>query len=388
MKEIHIVPVLYLDGENGYWTKTKENGGNAFEMAAAACNNGADAILVVETSAADQTHDRAIEVCRDMVRSLEAPLYLTGNLHRFEDIKKYLYTGAAGVLCLDTDDHEQEVCRQGIERFGEDKVKACHDWTKPLSVSEAQELTPETYEEGILTHLYLNADGQTDFFALKSKLKENGFPVLTFEPSIAWSQLKKDQAGLVPCIVQDYRTGEVLMMAYMNETAYLETARTGKMCYYSRSRQNQWLKGETSGHFQYVKSLYADCDQDTLLAKVAQVGAACHTGSYSCFFNRVFEKEGANASNPHKVFEDVYQVIMDRKLHPKEGSYTNYLFDKGIDKILKKCGEEATEIVIAAKNPDPEEIKYEIADFLYHVMVLMVQKGVTWEDITRELANR
>ena len=141
------------------------------------------------------------------------------------------------------------------------------------------------------------------------------------------------------------------------------------------------------GYYQYVKSLYLDCDSDTILAKVAQVGAACHTGSYSCFFKELLDKH-AIAANPHKVLEDVYGVIADRKLHPKEGSYTNYLFDKGIDKILKKCGEEATEIVIAAKNPDPEEIKYEISDFLYHVMVLMVEKNVTWEDIMRELANR
>lgn len=159
------------------------------------------------------------------------------------------------------------------------------------------------------------------------------------------------------------------------------------MTYYSRSRQTLWLKGETSGHYQYVKSLSLDCDNDTMLAKVAQVGAACHTGAKSCFFQTLTEKE-YKENNPLKVFEEVYGVIRDRKLHPKEGSYTNYLFDKGIDKILKKLGEEATEIVIAAKNPNPEEIKYEISDFLYHMMVLMAEKKISWEDITEELANR
>ena len=133
--------------------------------------------------------------------------------------------------------------------------------------------------------------------------------------------------------------------------------------------------------------LTADCDYDTILAKVSQVGVACHTGSSSCFFNEIVKKEYIE-KNPLKVFESVYNVIEDRKANPKEGSYTNYLFDKGIDKILKKVGEECTEIVIAAKNPDSEEIKYEISDFLYHVMVLMVEKGVTWEDITQELAQR
>ena len=147
------------------------------------------------------------------------------------------------------------------------------------------------------------------------------------------------------------------------------------------------MKGETSGHIQYVKELTADCDFDTILAKVSQVGVACHTGNPSYFFNEIVKKEYIE-KNPLKVFETVYNIIEDRKNNPKEGSYTNYLFDKGIDKILKKVGEECTEIVIAAKNPDPEEIKYEISDFLYHVMVLMVEKGVTWEEITQELAQR
>ena len=178
---------------------------------------------------------------------------------------------------------------------------------------------------------------------------------------------------------QDYKTDEVLMMAYMNKEAYEKTVSTGLMTYYSRSRKSLWVKGETSGHYQHVQSLTIDCDLDTMLAKVIQTGVACHTGNKTCFFQPVLEKE---------IFEDVYAVIQDRKINPKEGSYTNYLFDKGVDKILKKVGEEATEIVIAAKNPNANEIKYEISDFLYHVMVLMVEKGVTWAEITEELAKR
>ena len=143
----------------------------------------------------------------------------------------------------------------------------------------------------------------------------------------------------------------------------------------------------TSGHFQYVKQLSIDCDNDTILAKVSQVGAACHTGNRTCFYRDLVKKEFNNV-NPLEVFENVYQIIKDRKEHPKEGSYTNYLFDKGIDKILKKCGEEATEMVIAAKNPDAEELKYEIADLLYHTMVLMVECGLDWNDVMKELVNR
>ena len=171
-------------------------------------------------------------------------------------------------------------------------------------------------------------------------------------------QLKFDAQGLIPAVVQQVGTCEVLMVAWMNEEAYRKTLETGRMTYWSRSRQELWLKGATSGHFQFVKSLTLDCDNDTLLAKVFQVGAACHTGSRSCFFNQIAAREGSH-KNPHQVFEDVYNVILDRKAHPKEGSYTNYLFDKGIDKILKKVG-----------------------------MVLMAERGVTWDDITQELANR
>ena len=192
---------------------------------------------------------------------------------------------------------------------------------------------------------------------------------------------------MIPVIVQDYKTDKVLMLAYMNEEAFNLTIKTGKMTYFSRSRNELWVKGETSGHYQFVKELSMDCDLDTMLAKVHLVGVLCHTGADTCFFNKLVKKE-FDESNPIHVFEDVYKTILDRKVNPKEGSYTNYLFDKGIDKILKKVGEEATEIVIAAKNPDPQEVKYEISDFLYHVMVLMAEKGVTWKEITKELSRR
>ena len=211
-------------------------------------------------------------------------------------------------------------------------------------------------------------DNYKEILALKGLCRENNIPVKSFEAAFGWEDFKKNSDGMVPVIVQDYRTLEVLMMAYMNEEAYRKTLETGRMTYFSRSRNELWLKGETSGHFQYVKSLTADCDMDTILARVSQVGAACHTGARSCFFNQITKKDYEETDNPLTVFEEVLNVIKDRKEHPKEGSYTNYLFDKGIDKILKKLGEEATEIVIAAKNPNANEVKYEISDFLYHMM--------------------
>ena len=230
-------------------------------------------------------------------------------------------------------------------------------------------------------------DEDADLMGLKALLKADGMDVNLFESAFAWEDLKPSEQGLIPVVVQDYRNEEVLMVAYMNREAFEATVRTGVMTYWSRSRGELWVKGLTSGHYQYLKELKVDCDNDTLLARVAQVGAACHTGNRSCFYRTALKKDTPQR-NPMKVFEDVYATIEDRRLHPKEGSYTNYLFEKGIDKILKKCGEEAAEIIIAAKNPNPEEVRYEMADFLYHMMVLMSERDITWDDIAQELANR
>ena len=176
---------------------------------------------------------------------------------------------------------------------------------------------------------------ENDLHTFKETCEEARIPVNTYKSNIAWSDFKLNSDGMVPVIVQDYRTDEVLMLAYMNELAFNTTLKLGKMTYWSRSRNELWTKGLTSGHVQYVKSLTIDCDNDTILAKVEQVGAACHTGNRTCFFKPLMKKE-YDDTNPLHVFQNVYDVITDRKEHPKEGSYTNYLFDKGIDKILKK----------------------------------------------------
>ena len=208
--------------------------------------------------------------------------------------------------------------------------------------------------------------------------------------AFSWADFKKGPDGLLPVVVQEDSTEQVLMVAYMNEEAFNMTVDTGRMTYYSRSRKSLWIKGETSGHFQYVRSLYGDCDMDTLLARVVQIGAACHTGSHSCFFNQVTEPRmnARRTASAGDVLREDYQTIVDRRDNPKEGSYTNYLFDKGMDKMLKKLGEENTEIIIAAKNPGENEIIYEIADYLYHLEVVMAEKGVDWDDVSRELVRR
>jgi len=211
--------------------------------------------------------------------------------------------------------------------------------------------------------------------------------------------IKFDDRGLIPVITQDVNTNEVLMMAYMNEEAYKKSIETGKVHYWSRSRNKLWLKGETSGHYQIIKSISMDCDGDTLLIKVEQIGGACHTGHKSCFFReigengiketeeKVFDEDKAYMESA-AVLKEVYDVIVDRTINPKEGSYTNYLFEKGLDKICKKVGEEAAEVIIAAKNKNKDEIRYEVADLFYHIMVLLVERGVKLEDIYRELKSR
>lgn len=195
-------------------------------------------------------------------------------------------------------------------------------------------------------------------------------------------EIKFDENGLVPAIAQDVGSGEVLMLAYMNEEAFRLTEETGIAHYYSRSRKKLWKKGESSGNIQEVKGIYYDCDGDSILLKVNQVGVACHTGEYSCFFNEIKAYK-----NTGDVIKDLYKIILDRRLNPKEGSYTQYLFEKGLDKILKKVGEETSEVIIGAKN-NKEELIYESGDLIYHMMVLLVNEGVTLGEISEELKNR
>lgn len=203
------------------------------------------------------------------------------------------------------------------------------------------------------------------------------------------NEIKFDDKGLVPAIAQDINTGKVLMLAYMNKEAVEKTLNEKIAHYYSRSRQELWKKGETSGNIQKIKGFYYDCDKDTILIKVEQVGVACHTGNYSCFFNEVLnEDKKENFQNNEDVLKELYLSITDRKNNPREGSYTNYLFREGIDKILKKVGEESAEVIIASKNESKEEMIYEISDLVYHVIVLMINQGVSIEDIKKELVKR
>lgn len=397
---------------------------------------GADELLIYNYATIEAEREELLSMAKDLDRIIDIPFTLGCYVSRLEDVKKALYTGACTALIPYSLLDNMELLKEASSRFGNDKIAVEID-LHVIEAAKLLELLEELKESGVgkvylknveLSNLNINIfdkspiplviyqdsiDNNQDsidrneiygFIALdniigltsqsfdnimefKHSLKIKGVLVNTFESKIPFSEFKVNDNGLVPVVAQDYKSGEVLMLAYMNEEAYNMTIASGKMTYYSRSREQLWIKGETSGHYQYVKELSIDCDKDTILAKIVQIGAACHTGNLSCFYTNLVKKD-YKKSDPFHVLQDDYNVIMDRKKNPKEGSYTNYLFDKGIDKILKKCGEEATEIIIAAKNPESEELRYEISDFLYHMMVLMVECGLDWDDILTELANR
>lgn len=197
------------------------------------------------------------------------------------------------------------------------------------------------------------------------------------------NELKFDDKGLIPAIVVDAKTKEVLTLAYMNEESLKISLEKKLTCFWSRSRNELWLKGETSGNYQHIVSISADCDKDALVVEVVKDGPACHTGEGTCFYNTILEAE-----EEQFTYGGLYELIKGRKLDKKEGSYTTYLFEKGLDKILKKVGEECTEVIIGAKAQDRAETVYEIADLIYHLTVLMVEADISIDDITNELASR
>ena len=427
MEQKNIVATLYLNNGKAVKSRTDMTEiDNVYQLCQLYNDSGIDKIIIFDLSTDDDEHEKNIHTITNINRNIEVKVCAGGNINRIDDIKKLLYAGCVQVILNASKHGNLELAAEASSRFGKDRIlvsvenvdfifkhkgeidntfheilvlnkniidaiENMTDIPYVVNFDDAQydEIVEVLKRENVrgIAGPFIN-DPHADIMKLKATLSNAGIKMDNFEAALKWSDLKLNSDGMVPVIVQDYRTDEVLMLAYMNEEAFNTTITIGKMTYYSRSRQELWIIGLTSGHFQYVKSLTADCDYDTILAKVSQVGAACHTGSKTCFFNEIVSKDLKEKANPLKVFEEVMGVIEDRKIHPKEGSYTNYLFEKGIDKILKKLGEEATEIVIAAKNPNANEIKYEIADFLYHMMVLMAEKGVTWEEITTELANR
>ena len=422
-----IIPCIFIyEGKAVKWFDSKEViSDDVVSLAKKYNESGADELIVFDLSKTDKEHDNAIDLIKKINRVIRIPMIAGGNIRRQEDVKKFLYAGAKQAILNFSKPTGVELIEEASKRFGKEKIavslnsfdelykkqKLISDYASQIIFMHRPDLDSVTNTTNVSTIILTDVLEENEIFRIlksngiegisgkfvnqnelnimdfKKACEEREISMTSFASRMNFSEFKLNEDGLIPVIVQHHKTREVLMMAYMNQEAFEQTVKTGTMTYYSRSRKTLWVKGETSGHFQYVKSLTIDCDKDTILAKVDQIGPACHTGNPTCFFQPLVGSD-YDEMNPLKVFESVYDTILDRKKNPKEGSYTNYLFDKGIDKILKKVGEEATELVIAAKNPNPEEIKYELSDFLYHAMVLMVERGVTWEDITKELADR
>lgn len=429
VEDKNIVATLYIKGGKAVRSENDLTEiGNIYELCQTYNDSGIDKIIIFDLSTDDLEHDRNIHVIRNLNRNLDIKTCAGGNIERIEDVKQLLFAGCLQVILNGSKPNCLELAQEASQRFGKDRILISisnvdfifknqsvlggliHELLllDPALLNSVENITQvphvvmvDTLDfdnlTAILKREYVRGitgpfitDPELDIMNLKSRFADQGIKMDNFAPNLHWEDLKKNSEGLVPVIVQDFRTDEVLMLAYMDEEAFNTTIRIGKMTYHSRSRDELWVKGMTSGHIQYVKSLTADCDYDTILAKVLQVGGiACHTGNRSCFFNEVVKKEYVE-KNPRKVLESTYKVLKSRKDNPVEASFANHLLSQGLDEILKKVGEECTEVILAAARNDEDvsPVKYEITDLIYALMVLMVEKGVTWEDITGEMAQR
>ncbi len=389
-------------------------------------DNGLDKIILYDLSDDEAEHKKNIQTIQRITMISELPVYAGGNINSIDDIRKILYSGCTKVILNSRKPQTTGFAREGSMRFGRDRMAlsvfsvdvffkqkdSIEEYISEIIVLDEQlagsmgDVTDMPYSiliSGLTSEKICSILTRDDNIKgisckdfcehpefvprLKQYLKEQGILTDHLTATMEWSEMSPGEDGLMPVVVQDYKTNEVLMMAYMNEEAYQNTLVTGKMTYYSRSRGELWMKGETSGHFQYVKSLKIDCDNDCILAKVSQIGAACHTGNRSCFYTELAADEYIQR-NLLEVLDNTYGVIVERKENPKNGSYTSYLFESGMDSILKKFGEETLDLFIAAGNTDRENLKFQTADLIYHLMVLMVQINITWEDVLEDLLVR
>ena len=365
----------------GYINAETEYSSNVLEKAMAYEQNGADGLYIYNYDANEKEQMKFLETVKMILKKVDIPLLIGCYVKRFEDVKKALYTGATYAVVPYGADFPKEEIGKAIDRFGKDKLLVefnCDPETtngeyrnaellnslkelgiagfifkhvtpddvkkqiaaSPLPVLVRDSLVRNDIESllslenvsGVLTNYYVGKN----IIKVKNSLRDFGIDTKCLVSAMAFSEFKTDANGLVPVVVQDYKTSEVLMVAYMNEEAYNKTIATGRMTYFSRSRNELWVKGETSGHYQFLKELRIDCDNDTILAKVHQLGAACHTGNVSCFFTELCRKEYSNY-NPLSVLTEDYNIILDRKVNPKEGSYTNYLFDKASTRFLRSA---------------------------------------------------
>ncbi len=387
---------------------------------------GVDKIILYDLSDDDREQQKNLQVIKKITLISELPVYAGGNINSMDDMRRILYSGCNKVVLNSLKEQTEKFAREGAQRFGADRMalslfsvdvffkqKASveeyiseiivlderlagtmsdvTDMPYSILVNEVTReeicrvLTADENIKGISCKVF--SEHPELVSDIKNYLKEQGIRTNHLTATMEWSDLTADANGLIPVVTQDYQTNEVLMLAYMNEEAFYNTLETGKMTYYSRSRKSLWLKGETSGNYQYVKSLVVDCDRDSILAKVSQIGAACHTGNHSCFHTDLATDE-YRQRNLFEVLDNTYNTILERKNDPKTGSYTSYLFGKGLEGIVKKVGDETLDLIFASMSFDIENTKFQAADLVYHLMVLMAEVDITWEDVLEELLVR
>ena len=350
-----LTPCIFIDGGKAVqWFDDRTLlSDDVVSLAKQYCDRGADELIVFDLSTSDEEHDEAIDLIKKINRVISIPMIAGGNIRRAEDVKKILYAGAKRAILNFSKPLSFDLIEEVSKRFGKERIAVSLNdfdtlfkqqhlieeysteivFMHRLDLNSVMNITKlpcvvltDTMEQSEILRI-LKCDGikgvsglfisslNMDFNEFKEICADAGIKMTSFESILDFSEFKLNSDGLIPVIVQDHKTNEVLMMAYMNEEAFDSTVKTGRMTYYSRSRKCQWVKGETSGHFQYVKSLAIDCDKDTLLAKVEQVGAACHTGNRSCFYTTIVGAD-YDAKNPLQVFESVYNTIVDRREHP------------------------------------------------------------------------
>lgn len=412
-----LIPCIFIyNGKAVKWFHDREIvAENVVELARYYSNQGADELLVFDLSDSDEEHTESIELIQKINRVIPIPMIAGGNIKRLEDVKRILYTGVKRVMLNFSKPDMFALAQEAANRFGKEKIAvSLNDFD---ALFKQQQLIEQYSSELIFMHrLDLNSvmnltnipciivtdtvreeelfnilrcsgvkglsgrfvsDVEMDFSAFKDKCAERDIKITSFESLMDFSEFHADANGIISVITQNYKTGEILSVRKMDREAFETTVKTGKMTYYCADTDSMESK-----QYQYVKSMTVNEARDTLLAKID------FREKTETHFAQSLIGSDESEKNPLQIFEYVYQTILNRKQNPKEDSYTTYLFEKGIDKILKKIGEEATEIVIAAKNPSKDELKSEFVDFLYHAMVLMVERDVTWDELTEEMAKR
>ena len=412
-----LIPCIFIyNGKAVKWFRDREIiAENAVELAQYYSNQGADELLVFDLSDSDEEHTESIELIQKINRVIPIPMIAGGNIKRLEDVKRILYTGVKRVMLNFSKPDMFVLAKEAAKRFGKEKIavslndfdalfkqqQIIEQYSSELIFMHRLDLnsvmnitnipciivTDTVQEEELFNILRCSAvkglsgrfvsDIEMDFSKFKEKCAERDIKITSFESLMDFSEFHVDTTGIISVITQDYKTGEILSVRKMNREAFETTVKTGKMTYYCTDTD-----GVESKQNQYVKSMTVNETRDTLLAKID------FREKTETHFTQSLIGSDESKKNPLQIFEYVYQTILNRKQNPKEDSYTTYLFEKGIDKILKKIGEEATEIVIATKNPSQDELKSEFVDFLYHAMVLMVERNVTWEELTEEMAKR